>query len=94
MAILIESRLDAIDFLLQNSEVFTHLRSLVAKYPFDFEMSLTSAIHQRIAQDKYKLCLNTLNCIASSLASVSLSGPNWPSLLKNIIEELIGQICC
>ena len=85
----IECRLDAIEFLLSNNETCILLKNLLSKYPFDFEMSLTSAIHQRIPRQKFILCLNTLNSIATALATISLSQRNFPSVLKNLIDDLI-----
>ena len=85
----IECRLDAIEYLLSNNETCILLKNLLSKYPFDFEMSLTSAIHQRIPRQKFILCLNTLNSIAAGLASISLSQHSWPSVLKNLIDDLI-----
>ena len=84
-------RLDAIEFLLSNHEVHIQLKNLLAKYPFDFEISLTSAIHQRITREKFILSLNTLNSIASNLASISLSQESWPSLLKGLIDDMIEK---
>lgn len=84
----LESRLDAVQYLLKYPQVFNQLRSILNKYHYDFETTLTSAaINQKISKDRFQLCLRTLMKIAQDLSALTVE-ESMPTMLKTMLDKL------
>ena len=84
----LDRRLDTVEFLSSNHDLLTQLTTIVSKNPYDFETVLTSAINQRIPQDRFKLCLSTLSKIGGFLKSL-VHGENSSSVQLPIFFQSV-----
>ena len=89
----LDRRLDTVEFLSSNHDLLTQLTTIVSKNPYDFETVLTSAINQRIPQDRFKLCLSTLSKIGSFLKSLvhgeNSSSVQLPIFIQSVLDQII-----
>ena len=85
----IDQRLDTIEFLASNHDLLKELTIILSNNPFDFEAALTSAINQRLPQDRFKLCLSTLSKIGDSLKSLLENSSILPSFIQSMLDQVI-----